>query len=76
MISRAFPSSKGFVPVVNGDGDGPGVDGDGDFDGDGPGVDGIQPEQGQVCKGTRQTGLGSCYIFRRHKAFNSQTACA
>ena len=63
MISRAFPSSKGFVPVVNGDGDG-------------PGVDGIQPEQGQVCKGTRQTGLGSCYIFSRHKAFNSQTACA
>ena len=47
-----------------------------DGDGDGDGVDGIQPEQGQVCKGTRQTGLGSCYIFRRHKAFNSQTACA
>ena len=67
MISRAFPSSKGFVPVVVNHPDG---------DGDGDGVDGIQPEQGQVCKGTRQTGLGSCYIFSRHKAFNSQTACA
>ena len=43
---------------------------------DDPGADGILSGQSQVCAGTWQTGLGSCYIFRRHEAFNSQTACA